>query len=451
MTLLALIGLGLPLALSIEERVDLEVRGRADSNSRIVATGALRFIDDPRNPNLERLVRASAVTVNGRVIVTDRKGRVIGDSAAQPNIGANYSSRPEIREALAGRGTQEERHSETLDESILATAEPVRRGKEVVGAVRITQSIQAIESSVSQSLIGLGALALLVFAFALMMGWLLATRIARPITELEEAAASFASGGSEGVEVPIEGSREQRSLALSFNEMTTRVERLLALQEEFVADASHQLRTPLTGVRLRLENLAEELNRGGRPDPGEVGAALDELDRLSKIVDQLLVLSRAGEHDLPGEKLELAELVRETESRWTKALAKHRIGLVGLGDADPSPGSVFCARSDFEGAMDVLIENAAAYSPEGSLIEIRVGPGEVSVLDRGQGLAEGEEEVIFERFSRGEAGVAVPGGSGLGLAIAREMMAPWDVTLNLGRREGGGTEATLSFPSVEWE
>ncbi len=89
MTLLALIGLGLPLALSIEERVDLEVRGRADSNARIVATGAVRFVDDPGNPNLERLVREAAATVNGRIIVTDRRGRVIGDSAVPPNIGAN--------------------------------------------------------------------------------------------------------------------------------------------------------------------------------------------------------------------------------------------------------------------------------------------------------------------------------------------------------------------------
>lgn len=447
MTLLALIGLGLPLALSIEERVDLEVRGRADSNTRIVATGALRFVDDPNNPNLERLVRASAATVNGRVIVTDRAGLVIGDSATRPNIGANYSSRPEIRDALAGRGVQEERHSGTLDESILATAEPVRRGEKVVGAVRITQSIQAIESSVSQSLLGLAALALLVFAFALMMGWLLASRISRPITELEGAAATFASGGSEEVQVPVEGSREQRSLARSFNEMTARVERLLAVQEEFVADASHQLRTPLTGVRLRLENVVEELGEGGQPDPAEVSAAIDELDRLSDIVDRLLVLSRAGEHDLPGETLNLAELVRETGSRWARALTEQRIEVVGLGAADPPPGTVFCARSDFEGAIDVLIENASAYSPAGSVIEIRVRPGEVAILDRGTGLAGGEEEAIFERFSRGSAGATVPGGSGLGLAIAREMMAPWDASVVLRRRDGGGTEATLRFPA----
>ena len=449
MTLLALIGLGLPLALSIEERVDLEVRGRADSNARIVATGALRFVDDPGNPNLERLVRASASTVNGRVVVTDRRGRVIGDSAVPPNIGANYSSRPEVRQALAGRAVQEERHSKTLNESILATAEPIRRGPQAVGAVRITQSIQAIENSVSRSLVGLAALALLVFAFALIVGWLLAGRISRPIVELEEAAATFASGGDDGVEVPVEGSREQRSLALSFNEMTARVERLLTLQEEFVADASHQLRTPLTGVRLRLENLIGGLERGERPDPREVEEAMDELDRLSDIVDQLLVLSRAGEYDVPGETLDLAELVRETGSRWSSSLpGDGRIEVSGLDDPDSPPGMVFCARSDFEGVMDVLIENAAAYSPgEGAVIEIRTRPGEVSVLDRGVGIARGEEEAVFERFSRGTAGSRVPGGSGLGLAIAREMMAPWDAKVSLRQRQGGGTEARVRFPS----
>lgn len=447
MTLLALIGLGLPLALSIVERVDLEVRDRAESNATIVATGALRFISDPGNPNLERLIRASARTVNGRVIVTDSRGRLIGDSAIPPNIGKDYSSRPEIREALAGRSVQEERRSETLDESILATAEPILRGRIPVGSVRITQSIQAIEGSVDRSLLGLGALAFLVFGFALMVGWILATRISRPIVNLEEAAAAFASGQEE-VEVTIEGSREQRSLAVSFNEMTRRVDRLLSSQVEFVADSSHQLRTPLTGVRLRLENMAEAAARGEALDTAEIEAGIAEVDRLSKIVDQLLILSRAGESDLPGEWLELDELVGETESRWSRALPGHGIEVTSVASSGEGSGSVFCARADFEGAMDALIENAALYSPSGGQIELRVGRGEVSVLDRGRGLDSGEEEAVFDRFYRGSAGRESPGGSGLGLAIAREMMAPWKARLSLSPRSGGGTEARIRFPEA---
>ena len=446
MTLLALIGLGLPLALSIEERVDLEVKGRAESNATIVATGALRFISDPGNPNLERLIRASASTVNGRVIVTDRRGRLIGDSAVPPNIGSNYSSRPEIREALKGRSVQEERHSKTLNESILATAEPIFRGRDPVGAVRITQSIQAIEGSVNRSLFGLGALALLVFGFALMVGWILANRISRPVVELEEAAAAFASGNDEEAEVPVEGSREQRSLALSFNEMTRRVDRLLSSQVEFVANSSHQLRTPLTGVRLRLENMAEEMGRGGQLDRDEIEAAIDEVDRLSTIVDQLLILSRAGERDLPGEWLDLARLVDETKSRWSGSLPGHGVEVTDLTPSGTGSRSVFCARADFEGAMDVLIENAALYSPPGTPIEIIVGQGQVSVLDRGRGIQAGEEEAVFERFYRGSAGRDTPGGSGLGLAIARELMAPWEASLTLSPRADGGTEATICFP-----
>jgi two-component system sensor histidine kinase KdpD len=198
---------------------------------------------------------------------------------------------------------------------------------------------------------------------------------------------------------------------------------------------------------LRLENLSEGMARGERPDAGEVEAAMDELDRLSHIVDQLLVLSRAGEYDVPGETLDLAELVRETGSRWSPSLPGRRIEVSGLDDPDSPAGTIFCARPDFEGVMDVLIENAAAYSPGGATIEIRARAGEVSVLDRGAGIARGEEEAVFERFSRGTAGARVPGGSGLGLAIAREMMAPWDAKVSLRQREGGGTEARVRFPA----
>ena len=98
--------------------------------------------------------------------------------------------------------------------------------------------------------------------------------------------------------------------------------------------------------------------------------------------------------------------------------------------------------------MDVLIENAALYSPPGTPIEITVGQGQVSVLDRGRGVQAGEEEAVFERFYRGSAGRDTPGGSGLGLAIARELMAPWEASLTLSPRADGGTEATIRFPAT---
>ncbi len=106
--------------------------------------------------------------------------------------------------------------------------------------------------------------------------------------------------------------------------MTQRIKRLLRSQQDFVADASHQLRTPLTGLRLRLENLAERLD-GDRAGGEQIEASMREIDRLSQIVDELLILSRAGEHELPAERLDLAEAAQRAAERWRDAAAEREI------------------------------------------------------------------------------------------------------------------------------
>ncbi|MGK2956437.1 MAG: ATP-binding protein, partial [Solirubrobacterales bacterium] len=377
-----------------------------------------------------------------RVLVVNKSGKVVADSGNPGSVGSNYGSRPEVATALDGNSDQRERSSDTLDAEILATSDPVFRGESVIGAVRVTQSVEAVQSAVSRSLLGLGLLGALVLAFVLLIAAVIANQIARPIRRLEVTARQFATGGSE-VEAEVTGSSEQRSLARSFNEMTSRVGRLLRSQRDFVANASHQLRTPLTGLRLRLEGLTEETS-----DPGtraELEAGLSEVDRLARMVDELLILSRAGEIDVPGEDLDLGELARETYDRWLPAVGERSLVLGDWRDQDI--GTVFCARADFERVLDALIENAVNYSPPESEIRIEAAPGTIRVLDDGEGLDPGEEEIVFERFARGKAGRQGVKGTGLGLAIARELIGQWGGSVTISSRRSGGVEATVKMPS----
>jgi signal transduction histidine kinase len=227
--------------------------------------------------------------------------------------------------------------------------------------------------------------------------------------------------------------------------MTSRLERLLHAQRDFVADASHQLRTPLTGLRLRLEE-AKALEPQADA-AAELDAATVEVDRLARTVDELLVLSRAGERRLTGTTVELDDLVTSVAERWRAHAADRGIALAFR---DEAPGaSVWGARSDAERALDCLIENAVHYSPPGSTVELVIARGRIEIGDRGPGLAKGEEEAVFERFHRGRAGVAGPPGSGLGLAIARELARGWNGEVTLQDREGGGTVAVLSLPPAQ--
>jgi signal transduction histidine kinase len=439
---LALIALGVPLAVSLRDRVDTEVRGQARSQADVVAASASELLDPGQRGALRNLARVSADSVRGRVIVVNRRGRLLADSAGAP-AGRSYADRPEVQAALNdGHGEQITRDSKTLGTQILATTAPVLSHGHTEGAVRVTQSVAAVHSAVKTAILDLAALAGVVLLLGLAAGAVVAQQIARPIRRLDRAARRVATGELDAT-VAVEGSTEQRSLARAFNEMTQRVRRMLRGQQDFVADASHQLRTPLTGLRLRLEALAESC-RDGDPSAAELQAALREIDRLSLIVEELLILSRAGEHELPAEQADLGEAARRAAERWRHSAEERGIEMeVRRGEGS---ALAWCATHDLDRSLDALLENALRYSPAGAAVTIDAGPGLVEVLDRGPGLAAGEEEAVFERFRRGSAGRRGPGGTGLGLPIARELTRQWGGDVTLSGREGGGTRATIRLP-----
>jgi signal transduction histidine kinase len=430
-----------PLAVSLRDRVDSEVRGQATSQADVVAASASELLEPAQRASLVPLVRVSAASVRGRVIVVDRRGRLLADSAGAP-AGRSYADRPEIHAALHGHSEQITRNSQTLGADILATSVPVLNHGRNDGAVRVTQSVAAVHKAVQTSILDLAALAGVVLLLGLVAGAVVAQRIAQPIRRLDRAARSVATGDLDST-VAIEGSTEQRSLARAFNEMTGRIKRLLRIQQDFVADASHQLRTPLTGLRRRMESLGERLGADDPAAADDVDAGIREIDRLALIVDELLVLSRAGEHDLPGEELDLGEAAERAVERWRQAAQERSVAL--RIDRAEEGAAVWCAGADLDRSIDALLENAIRYSPPGSKVTIEAHPSRIEILDEGPGLSPGEEETVFDRFSRGSAGRDGPSGTGLGLPIARELTRQWGGEVTLSKREGGGARATIAF------
>ena len=440
--LLSLIAFGVPLGVSLGKRVDSEVRAQAKSQAEVVAASAPELVEHSQTATLQRLVVRSAEAQRGRVIVVDGSGRVIADSTGPGEIGVDYSSRPEIAAALAGRSSQVVRHSATLNQDLLATAVPILRSGRPIGAVRVTQSNSAVTDATRSAIVRLVILGTVVLLLGAIAGALIARQTSRPIRRLERAAQQVEAGDLTAV-APVEGSSEQRALARSFNSMTRRLGRLLRSQQDFVADASHQLRTPLTGVRLQLEELRDGLPPDD-PRVAELDAGMKEIDRLAAIVNELLILSRAGERHMPAEQIDVADAVDDALVRWEKAAEEAGITLVH--DRDGDAGSCDCARSDFERVLDSLVENAVRYTPPGSEVHMLTAPGQIEVLDRGPGLEPGEEEAVFERFHRGRAGRQGTEGTGLGLSIARELAGEWNGHVSIENRPGGGARAVISLP-----
>jgi signal transduction histidine kinase len=433
--LLAIVALAVPLAINLSARVTAEVRTQAQTQADLVAATAADLLGSRGRRELQALARTAAGSLRGRILIVDADGGVLVDSAGPAQVGASYESRPEIRAALNGRQFQVERASRTLGQGILATAVPILRDGHPVGAVRVTQSVAAVHSAVRRAELGLILIGLIVLALGLFAGAVIAGQVARPIRRLDQVARRVAQGDLTA-RAELEGSREQRSLSSSFNEMTGRIGRLLGAQREFVADASHQLRTPLTGLRLRLE--AAKALEPGAAGGAELDAALVEVDRLAQTVDELLLLSRAGERHFSGTAVDLADAARTAVRRWHAAADRRGVSLRYRHEGDTN--SVWASRADVERVLDNLLENAINYSPSGTTVEIVSSRGRVGVYDRGPGVADDEREAVFERFHRGRAGLAGPPGSGLGLAIARELARGWggDVTnRGPGRRRVG--------------
>jgi signal transduction histidine kinase len=226
-------------------------------------------------------------------------------------------------------------------------------------------------------------------------------------------------------------------VARALNKMADELVGLIEAQREFVANASHQLRTPLTGLRLRLESLATG------PDGADARAGLREVDRLSELVSDLLVLARAGVPPPAAATCDLRQEARAAADRWRPVAAEHG-GTLTL-DEPGAPVAIAADAADLAAVLDNLIENAIVYSPEGSAVAVAVaGDGVVRVRDGGPGIDPAEAARVFDRFYRGSAGKETPG-TGLGLAIVRDLAARWGGAAEL-EPGGPGTCIAVRFP-----
>lgn len=443
--ILVLVALEVPLALNLSKRVDAEVKAEAASQAQLVAASSANRLD--RAAELGELARRSAGAVGGRVIVVDTTGRLLADSAGSQLASTSYADRPEIAEALRGAVAQGKRFSSSLNEELLVTAVPILEGDRRAGAVRVTQSVDEVRSEVRSDVLALIGLGVVALVLGLGVAWVLAVFLSRPLRDLTAAARRVESGDLDA-RVHERGAREHREVAHAFNDMTDRLQRSLLAQRDFVANAAHQLRTPLTGLRLRLESASMKTD-----DPAlqqDLAAGERETERLARTVTDLLALAREGERPATVAPLALAGAVQQARERW-RAVAEEgaREIAVTVAAADLT---VAVSAEDLGVILDNLIENALEHTPPGTEVTIGVGAHDgsarVTVDDRGPGLAPGEEERVFERFFRGSSRAQRPQGSGLGLTIVRALARRWGGDATIATGPGGGARAELRLPLV---
>ena len=378
-----------------------------------------------------------------RVVVTDEQGIVIVTNDPEENrAGVSYLSRPEFAEATAGQISTGERYSETLGLTLVYVAVPVFSGQNIVGAVRLTFDKAVIDAEVSRQLTGILIVALTTLALGGALALILSRTLARGIRELEHASEAFAGGDFSARAREDVGPSDIRALAGGFNAMAEKVSALVDTQRRFASDASHQLRTPLTALMLRIEGLRESVKPTAKVTE-RFDALEQEIARLNRLIDGLLALGRAGAGKTPVISVDASTLARERVESW-RSLAEE--SGVTLDSHIEDNVAITAAETALEHILDVYIDNALAVSPAGSTITVlltREGSAvTLLVQDEGPGVSDEVARRAFDRFWRGGSSYE---GSGLGLAIVKELADASGASVALESRENGGAQARVVF------
>jgi signal transduction histidine kinase len=288
---------------------------------------------------------------------------------------------------------------------------------------------------------------LLAAAIALAVVQLLAHGMTSPLREMVTAARAMARGDYER-RVTATSRDEVGELARAFNTMAAELGEVDRLRRDLVANASHELRTPIGALRAKLENLVDEVER---PEPAVLADLLAQVERLGRLVEQLLDLSQleSGGTTLRRTKIPAASLLDGILREWTPRAAERSVRIEV--EVEPAALVVDVDAQRLQQVLDNLVANALRHSPAGETVTVRAtsadGRVEFEVVDRGPGIPPEEGERVFERFYRADRARSTDhGGSGLGLAIARWIVELHGGSIRADREVSLGCRMVVELP-----
>jgi two-component system, OmpR family, sensor kinase len=357
-------------------------------------------------------------------------------------------SRTGLEAALAGQTTFESVRF-SGEPPIRLISVPVRHGGSLVNIVRVGTSLQPLEETLHRLLIILLITMPLALLASLGGGWFLAGRALRPVGAITQAAERIA-GGDLTQRLCVSGDQDEIGrLAATFNAMIGRLEASFRQIRQFTSDASHELRTPLTVLKGETE-LALRRPRSADDYRTVLESSLEEIDRMGRIVDELLFLSRAdlGEIKMESRPVRLDQLFDDLK-RQADVLGHEQAVQIVSGSIEP----VTVAGDDMRLRELILnlLDNAIKYSPPGGRVDMSVvaqdGTARLSVSDQGIGMSPEEQGHIFDRFYRTDAARAhTKKGTGLGLAICQWIVDAHHGTIDVQSEPGKGSTFTVILP-----
>jgi signal transduction histidine kinase len=408
-----------------------------DASYLVISARQAILADDPTiiQSDLERYRDVYGI----EAAVTDQSG------APFASAGLEAADHPERGPALAGQDAELDATFWPWGADSIVVAQPVRDGGDVVGALVTSSDTRDVQRGIWYSWGILAAGGVVTALLALLVADRTAGWVLRPVQAVDRAMQQMGTGRLDERIPPSAGPPELQAVIARFNDMAERVEHLMRRQQEFVANASHELRNPLNALMLRIEALALTVPADHSVEVEHVRA---EAERMAQILDALLLLADDAARG-PVQPVDVSALVAQHAHGWhlldARPFRTEGTDVERWAAVDPTAlGS----------ALDTIVDNAVKFSPPSDPVEVSVvesesaGIVEILVRDHGPGVPVEHLERLTERFWRSPGHSAVRG-SGLGLAIASELLASAGGGLRLELPDDGGLRARLQVP--RWE
>ena len=441
LTLAILVAAVVPLALgAIAHERDSFVEDTARSAASIAGIAEARLGDHVTDDPALTAALVTAARQGDELLLLNSRGSVI--------VSQGLPLDPAWRQLVAQSTLQNDPTTQLTSSRVIAVQTVWDDGKlsgTAIGTVVLERPTGPLNRNIANLwlyLIGLGGAAM---AAAVLIAIFFARWVSRPLARLDTAARKIADGNLAVRAKPGNGPPELRRMAATFNMMAGRLEALVHGHRAMLADASHQLRTPLTALRLRLDLLAAD---SAPAAAAELAGAQEEIARLSRLVDGLLATARAEAVTEQLEQIDVMETVSERVAAWQPVADGNGIKLLAEAPSSPAP-LVALGAGHLEQILDNLLDNAIeAIGCGDGTVRVSVAKSDagtvLTVADDGPGMTAQERSRAFLRYTTGSQN-----GTGLGLAIVHRLVTANGGTIRLADTPGGGLTVELDLPSPD--
>lgn len=426
------------------ERINLFAK--ANILAELMPSNPDLIYDEETTDNINQVLSGTGL----RSVVVNPAYNVVLDTGTDINLTGKIFMRDILKTSLGGGQAYSVTKSEQ-GTNVLAVTVPLKQHGDVVGAVYLFETIDSIDKLIASVKMSLYVFSTLISILIGMLSFGMSYIITSPIDEVIKIARNI-SKGDFSQKLPVKGHNEFAQMAQTMNYMSDELENLEENRRKFVSDASHELKTPLATIKLICDSIVSTDN----PDPAMIqdflGDLSDEVDRLTRIVERLLTLTKldSGKSEPKLTPVDFVVMLNAITKKLTPAADSKNIVLYSdFGNVSLEPMNL-----DYDKIWEAIyniIDNAIKYSPVGGFVKVSLDAEDkwvsVKVEDNGPGIPDSEKEHIFERFYRlDDSRARDTGGTGLGLAIAKESVLLHGGQIGVTGTEGMGSTFYIKLP-----